>query len=62
MHTCGEVLHRALPQDAARVVELHDACLERFAGLHVELAVLQAKGAAGGPPGRHDACVTARRT
>ena len=26
VHARGEMLHRALPQDAALIVELHDAC------------------------------------
>ena len=62
VHTCGEVLHRALPQDAALVVELSHACLYGLACLHVELAVLHAKGVVCGPPGRLDARVIAQRT
>lgn len=58
----GKVLHGALPQNAALVVELHDASLYGLACLHVELAVLQAKGVVCGPPVNHDASVIARRT
>ena len=34
-----ELPHGALPQDAALVVELHDACADGPGGAHVELAV-----------------------
>ena len=56
------MLAGALPHNAALVVELHDTCLYGLVCLHVERAVLQAKGVAGGPPGRLDARVIAQRT
>ena len=61
VYSRGKVLYGAPPQNAALVVELHDASLYGLACLHVELAVLQAKGAAGGSPGRLDTSVVVRR-